>query len=252
MTNVSRADKRCAREIISSLESSSSLDIEKIRNFKKYLSSLGFSEDSEYFSRINSLEGKLNEKENAEREKKRISEIPKVLKYSGVYCGGDEKNVPIKLDFRYNHLFLSRNYKNKFYNSPGLKISWRLESDGKLYLIDSLDISSRNVTHVLGPINNDVGQFSWSKDLEFLFYSFPRFDSDKKIDLLLKWGYTSAKELFNAVLSKKLKDSNFLRGEEIGLSNLVSNPIVTEILKKSSKLHPYFEIDQKVGRVIYN
>ncbi len=252
MTNVSRADKKCVREMISSLESAPTLDFEKVTNIKKYLSVLGFSEDSEYVLRINSLEGKLNEREKIKNEEKRISEIPKLLRYSGVYLNQANQHIPIKLDFRYNHLFLSRNYKNNFENSAGLKVSWRFESDGKIYLIDALDIPSRNVTHILGPIKNSTGQYSWSRDMEFLFYTFPRLASFQKIDLLLKWGYNSTKELLNASLSNKVKDSTILRGEEVGLTSLYSNPFAMGILRNSSKLNPSFIVKERFGILEYN
>lgn len=244
MASVSRADRRCAREIISSLESDPNLNPEKVLNFKKYLSSLGFSEESEYFTRINSLETKLNEQEV-------ISSLPNTIRYSGVYSNKRNLPVPVKLYFSYDHLFLSRNYKNKLKNSPGVKISWRFESNGELYLIDSLDITSRDVTHLLGPPRNGIWQNNWPRGIDFIFYGFPNLDSAEKTDLLLKWGYTSAFELYQASLGKKLKDSSFLQGNELGLTKIDSNPLVLNILKKASSLDPRFTREEGFGNVLY-
>lgn len=252
MVSVSRADRKCAREILSSIESDSNLNQERIANFKSYLSSLGFSQNSEYFSRINSLEYRLKEKEGVEKEKEIISSLPKITKYSGVYSNEMNYHVPVKLCFRYDHLFLSRNYKNKFEKSPGVKISWRFESNGELYLIDSLGISSRNITHILGPPKNTIWPNVWSKEADFLFYGFSGMDSIQKTDLLLKWGFSCVRELYAASLGKKLQDSSILQEGEVGLTKINSNPLVLNILKSSSKRNPSFLLEERNGKIVYN
>lgn len=251
MATVSRADKKCVREMIFSLESSSNLDIEKINNFKKYLFALGFPNNSEYVNRINNLERKIGEKGLEEKREKILPTLPKTVRYSGAYFDLNNRTIPVRVDYRYDHLFLSRNYKQMGNDSNGMKVSWRFESNGELYLIDCLNVSSREPTHVLGPMNNRKGPHSWTFDLDPLFSNFSWMDSNQKTDLLLKWGYSSASDLFRASSTNNLRDSKEMYSGEVGLKNIVLNSLVLKILQNTSLLTPRLHFENGLAFTSY-
>lgn len=252
MAKVSRADRKCVRELFLSLESDPKLTQDKITNFRNHLLVLGIPHNSSYFDDLGLLEKKLIESKGVEEKGKNISDDFRRVNYSGSYFNQKNLCIPIKLNFRYDHLFISRHYKNNFGGSPGIKVSWRFESDGELYLIDSLNLSSRKFTHILGPIKNSVGPYYWPKNADFLFHNLPEKDSIQKVGSLLRWGYGYADGLLSAIYSNDVQDSRNLREGELGLTKVSSNPLAMAILEKSSKLKPFFIADRKQGTVVYN
>lgn len=252
MARTSRADKKLAREQLLCIESNPKATLEEIEQLGKYFSFLGIPQESEYFERIEKLKNGLQTKlEEPEKIQKAQEKIP-FARYSGIYRTSENRICPIKINFRYDHLFLSRHYRINPTNSSGIKVSWRFEKEGELYLIDALDTQTRKITHVLGPMKKALGNYSWSRNLDGLFVNFPDQDERGKVDLLLRWGYTSVKELAKSISENRIKDSDSIRESEKGLTEIVKNIVATNILENASKRNPYLSGGYGHGEIIYS
>jgi len=241
---VTREDRRMINEVLTELEqklNSNSLPfdelLKEVQKWEEYFNQIEIQDKSDYRKRLDLI----RERASQDLEDKKIKEfVPEKYKYSGVFI--DSKGAkPVKIILSYDHLFLSRHYKFRE-NLTGAKISWRFERDGKLYLIDFKELPSGEIFHLIKPANSGLVEFTWRDSLNRLIPQVYNFHGNiAKLELLAKWGHTCLDGLYEAIQSGSggvIRDSNSLKGDEKGLTQISMDQNALEVMNHAYKRVP--------------
>jgi hypothetical protein len=236
---ISRADKIEVRERINALKSafsSGDVDVERVRELREHMISLGFSSLSSYFADLDVLEK---------------SSIQPIRTYQGkLGC------FPIMIRVSYDHFVYARAYDRMRF-----RINWRFNDYGKLQLVQSVlfkDPEGRKVDfkkNIRNLIEIDSEDNVLTLPLPVYVDSLLSISRDEtsRYQALARFGYSGVKNFFSSLCNRMENISDNVCSEKSirGLKELIDDEKALLMLGKTSRFLIRFE-DNGYIRAIYD
>jgi len=141
----------------------------------------------------------------------------------------------------YDHWFLSRIY------SKQVKVSWRFNKAGRIEIMDAMEFPINDITHIIKPYKYKgdnpswmeiEADYRWINVLDIVNSGFPGLDIEEKIQSLLRFGYSMARQVDRDIQTGNLRAANYLRDKQKHLTQIVGDADAVYLIQHAGSLMP--------------
>ncbi|NCO11383.1 hypothetical protein CO038_01710 [Candidatus Pacearchaeota archaeon CG_4_9_14_0_2_um_filter_39_13] len=231
MGNLLRSQRRQLKEWVEALEDGSFNGDSKaeVERIKGLLGEWGAASNSEYYARLDNLNGKaIGDSDIEFTQGKR--------KYIGLVDDKITVVTPV-----YGHMFIERYYAERF------KLSWRFNQKGRIDMIDSM-LYPDLLWHLVTVKNFQSIEPGWAhgyafhtvlpRDLAEFLPGFESADERTRYDLVMKSGHRIAADICSGLERNSIKRPAFIGRDKAYLGDIAEDDEAAVLLQRASMVKP--------------
>ncbi len=182
-----------------------------------------------------------------------------------IYVGqlSERQHSRVMVKHVFDHLFLMRTYKTTDKRTP-FRLSWRLNKEGKLDLIDVFYSNTREIKPLVHRFNNDFSSFDWNRakfyvnniplDVEqSINTTFHTFKKKNQYEALVNYGHGLAQNILQVLYTHTSSNKKINDGQRT-LKEIVGDWNICTILEKSASIRArltYTENSENAFQISY-